>query len=60
MSILNFKAFVIAAGVLPVLALLILVTPFLIVTSIAFGLFGYIHSITRAARLVPVKVSLDE
>jgi hypothetical protein len=60
MSKLNSKTLVITAGVLLALAFLFLATPLLIVSSIAFGLFGYIHSITRAARIVPVKVSRDE
>ncbi len=55
MSKLNLNTFVIAAVVLLVLVLLLLASPFLIVTSIAFGLLGYIHSITRAARLEPVE-----
>lgn len=60
MSKLFSKTLVIAAGILLVLAFLFLATPLLIVSSIALGLFGYIHSITRAARLVSVKISRDE
>lgn len=56
----NLKKVIIAAAVLLGLALLFMVTPLLIVTSIAIGLFYNTHSTTRAVRLVPVKVSLDD
>jgi hypothetical protein len=60
MSKLNSHSIKIATGVLLGLALSFMVTPLLIVTSIAVGLFYYIHSTTRAARLEPVKVRRDE
>lgn len=60
MSKLNSHSIKIATGVLLGLALSFMVTPLLIVTSIAVGLFYYIHSTTRAARLELVKVRRDE
>ena len=60
MSELNSKTLVIAAGIFLVLALLFLATPILIISTIAVGLFGFIHSITQAARHAPVKVSADK
>jgi len=58
MSKLNFKPLIIATGIL--LAMLSIGAPLLSVTSIAIGLFLYIHSTRRAARLEPVKVSRYE
>ena len=60
MSKLNSHSIKIATGVLLGLALSFMIMPILGVASIAIGLFYYILSTTRAARLEPVKVRRDE